>query len=258
MDNSGSMADQQAMMASNIDLFVSTFTSFGLDYRIATVTTDVGNGGLFRGTVPVVTPDTPNPEVAFAENVVTGIFGSDFERGFDSAYLALSNSANPDFLRENAALVLVFVSDEPEQSILLGSQTSDYVEWFQSLKSSPAELMMSDITGGEIGCSGDAGDAGPGGRYPLASAATGGGSGSICDADWGATIQDLAVETSLLAGFFVLSNVPLPSSVEVMIEGAPATGWTFDEATNAVVFEQGAEPAEGVEVTVIYLSVDCP
>ena len=56
------------------------------------------------------------PEIALANMVNVGIMGSGWEQGIEMAFQALSNSliAGPgsNFFRDEASLIVIFVSDE--------------------------------------------------------------------------------------------------------------------------------------------------
>ena len=57
---------------------------------------------------------------------------------------------------------------------------------------------------------------------------------------------------------YPLAEVPVTSTIEVTVEGAPFTLWSYDRARNAVVFDGDAVPALGAEVAIEYvLAVAC-
>jgi len=137
VDNSCSMVDEQIKLAANFDSFIEQFLTAEVNYQIGVVTTDVTSAerGLLVGETPVITSDmdVDAARALFQENVKVCANGSGFERGLEAARLALDpiEALNPDFLREDAALSIVFVSDEDDDSSL---PVSEYLTFFKGLK----------------------------------------------------------------------------------------------------------------------------
>jgi len=269
VDNSCSMGEEQSSLAVNFASFVQIVEALDMDYQIAVTTTDVGDNGSLEGTTPIVTPNTPDPAGTFAANVNLGVSGSGIEKGFDGSYLALSGTnigpggPNAPFLRTDAGLRIIYISDEQEQSTLLPT-TQDYVSYFEGLKANPEHVVLSDITGGLTGCSGGGGNAGAGTDYVQATVLTGGISASICDPNWVSTLSALAWLAQSFADTFELSETPVPETIEVRlstdgINFVPIyVGWVFDQALNAIVFDLDHIPDNGDVIEVEYTVLgDC-
>ncbi|HIN86970.1 MAG TPA: VWA domain-containing protein, partial [Myxococcales bacterium] len=151
VDNSGSMSEEQNSLASNFGSFVSAAQMWSTNYQIGVVSTDMEEFNDMRGRLlgdpRYVGPAQVNQ---FKGNVKVGDNGSGTEQGLVAAQTALSMPlvANPDnpkvcttnadcnkplecvpavdsnnsycggwnmgFLRKNAALEIVFVSDEED------------------------------------------------------------------------------------------------------------------------------------------------
>lgn len=242
VDNSGSMAANQAALSANFDRFFRHLdpdpTRVGedgeVDYRLAVTTTDVKNeGGKLRcgppnkdtGALAPCTPQSPavlrpgegyDPLALFQERVVVGIDGNPREEGLRAAELALKEAAklkdskgDPAFLRDGAYLYVIFVTDEDDDSF-------GEIRYFQrlllSIKGVGNEntVKYSAIAGPvPDGCRGE-GDPPPraaaGERYWAVASITDGVIGSICDEDWGATLENLAVHGLGLRRRFQLSE----------------------------------------------------
>ena len=271
VDNSCSMGDEQSSLAVNFASFVQIVEALDMDYQIGVTTTDTGDNGQLEGTTRIITPNTPDPAGAFASNVNLGTSGSGIEKGLDGAYLALSSpnidpgGYNDGFLREEAGLRLIMVSDEQEQSTLLGGgDPTAYVSYFQGLKANPDHVIISDISGGLTGCSGAGGSASSGSDYVQATVATGGISASICDPNWVSTLSALAWLSQSFADTFELSKTPVEETIEVRlstdgINFVPIyVGWVYDSALNAVVFDLDHIPDNGDIIEVEYTVLgDC-
>jgi hypothetical protein len=285
IDNSGSMSEEQQGLAQNFAAFMSAAQDAGVDYHIGVTTTGLAPewdapkpcpGGVFGGeggrlfpadgSAPrVITPATPNAAAVFAHNVSVGVCHRT-EQGLEAAYRALSaplvttvdvpgtpepNDGNAGFLRAQARLALVFVSDEEDLS---PEPVSFYATFFQGLKGNdPNKLSISAIVGPEdsLQCPSDWS---PGSRYIALAAATGGVVESICTPDWAASLRLLSEGTFPLRRRFPLSEVPADATrIVVRVNGVPVTsGWFWDAGTLSVVFDAGAVPPAGAMVEVTY------
>ena len=285
IDNSGSMMEEQAYLAQNFAAFLSGAQQQSVDYHIAVTTTgiapspsgwsqcpggvDGGEAGrLFpadNGSPRIITPQTPNAAEVFATNVTVGICHWD-ERGLEAAYRALGpplvnsaddpstslpNDGNLGFLRPDARLAVVFVSDEDDAS----PQSAGYYETFlKAVKGNdPALLVVSAIVGpGDLSTCPTASSSGL--RYIHLAQSTGGLVESICSEDWAASLQNISVGVFSPRRRFPLSQPPGdPAQITVKVNGQPVTsGWTYDAATQSVLFDPASVPGFDSTVDVIY------
>jgi hypothetical protein len=276
IDNSCSMGEEQAGMSANLGAFLQFAQAQQIDYQIAVTTTDVegGEDGRF---VPVagapadriVTPRTqPSPEAVFAANVNRGINGSADEQGLQAAYLALSNPLifghNAGFIRPDAVLSIIILSDEPDSS---PGTVDFFINFFLSIKGFRNNNLfsLSAIVGDSpSGCTGPGGNAGDGGRYIASATRTGGVFQSICISDWSRALEDLSSSAFGFKSRFFLSNQPVLASVKVTVDGvevpnasgAGTINWSYEYGTNSINFTPFATPEPGAEITVEYV-VEC-
>ena len=267
VDNSGSMADEQAALERSFSTFAAEAVRQGGDYRIGVVTTDTP---FLRGSPALVRATDANPDATFRRNVRVGLGGSGIERGFLMAALALtpplSTTSNAGLLRPDVPLELVFVSDEDDQS---GGSVDDYLRRFAEVVGPLNRFRVSAIVGPASGCASATGRALPGTRYLAAAAATNGVTGSICDANFGAALTRLgqttfgARDTIPLSGTPDLSqpvralSYPNEAACDADPEAAagtslPPSAFTYNSASNAIVFSQSALPPRGACVLVRY------
>ncbi len=288
VDFTGSMGQAQSSLAASFSSFVAYAQAQSLDFQVGVTTTDTGveagrlmhadqiRGNAFGGvfTDRIVTAATgPDPGAVFTRNVQgRNLSGGSAvsEAGFFAAYQALTptllTGSNAGFLRPDAALTIVFVSDEPEQSgPAIGAPSGDvgfYLSYFSALKG-PARshtVSLSAIVGGPNGCAGAGGTAAATPRYLDAVQRTHGVFQSICESDWSAALEQIAGRTLGLRSRFVLSNPPAANTVEVFIDGVsvPATGpsgavsWAYEFAENSVTFAPAAVPQPGAQIRVRY------
>jgi len=220
-------------------------------YRIA---------GTFFGSPAILKNDTPNLVTEFAANVLVGTSGSASEKGLDGAVAALTfpniSGANAGFLRDDAKLFVVFVSDEEDQST---ESVSYYVDLLTAVKDGNTEdLFLAGIVGPPTGtCTGD-GTAPAAPRYNEALALTGGLYGSICDADFGLTLQNLAFEITSPTAEFFLSYLPDLATLKVKVDGVQQADdrWSYDPFANSVIFETAFVPVMGADVSIEYSAID--
>ncbi|MGA9521033.1 MAG: choice-of-anchor D domain-containing protein, partial [Myxococcaceae bacterium] len=125
IDNSGSMGDELASLAANFGSFIKYANSAKVDYHIAVTTSDnTKEGGTFvfgaGHPEKVLSPTTFDVETKFKAKVNVGTNGSATEMCFEPALRGLTapkvNAENAGFLRNEAALALVCITDEEEQS----------------------------------------------------------------------------------------------------------------------------------------------
>jgi hypothetical protein len=254
VDNSCSMSEDQAALAINAAAFITTLDTSGADYRLATITTDNPD---FRG--PILYPGYPDIIAEFETQLVAGTMGDAYEKGLEMAYLSTEPGGDAEpggaFQRRDAVLSIVFVSDEDDYSTL--SVATHYVPWFQGLKTSTDKVVLHSVAD-------DPYDAtycgGSGFRYHEATTATGGIFSSICTADWATDLESLA-DGSLIPNLdFPLTEIPLPETIEVIVNGTPyLLGWSYDSISNAVVFTEIEAPEAGDLVEIIYgYYTECP
>jgi hypothetical protein len=259
VDNSGSMSGEQTSLALNFGSFLSIIEVLDIDYHIAVVTTDMSS---FQGPVPVMTPSTPDVEAAFADAVQVGANGSGSERGLlygslaVTPPLAIPGGPNDGFVREEAGLRVIFVSDEDDQS---SDTVQAYVNLFLDLKVNPDHVVLSAITGQLTGCNGAGGVASAAPRYEQAVALTGGISESICMPSWVNALSNLAWLSLSWQDTFQLSQDPVIETIEVELNNVPVyVGWDYDEVLEAVIFQPDYVPDTGDLISIRYnLLGDC-
>lgn len=305
VDNSGSMEPRQNNLANNFQAFMTEFTRNDIDYRIAVTTTDIfKEAGAFVGAPSILSPTTPSVINAFANNIKVGSNGSPYEVGMDAARLALEGqkarndakvaqckSSCPndnraacetscevnsqfDFLRTDAYLYLIFVSDEEDRS---SEDVRFFYRYFETVKGVGNDGMvttaaiMGDVPSNTCGAT-------PGQRYQDLSNLTGGEVGSICDENFSETLKKLANNAVGLKRKFLLQDAPNLQTLQVRIkypcnisadwtsvcasvdrsacDGAPADsmnvictprqgapdGWVYEAGGNLVYFEGDSVP----------------
>lgn len=268
IDDSGSMSEEQNALGNNASRFIQTATSLNTDFQIGVATTDMSAGdrkGRLIGSPKIIRPGA-NAASQFASTVRgVGANGSADERGLEAMFAALTDplindpAANQGFLRPDAKLAVVVVSDEDDFS---SGTTVFYADFLRNLKGvhNASLVTFSAIVGEEPnGCSSSNGDASAGGRYIDVQTRTSGRFRSICSADWGQIAADLGLDAfGARSGFQLSRDADASQPMTVTVNGAVAPGppanpaaWSYDPGTNTVVFSPQPPPA-GATVVITY------
>ena len=252
VDDSGSMNMFQTHLANNINLFIQAFVATGADYHMAVITTTHSMiGSIIDGT-------TPNPELAIANEVLVGIGGSGMEFGLQKSQDALSsaNSAGPGsaFFREDASLIVIYVSDEPDHSMFW----TNYINFFDNLKPvgqfTPYAIIGDPPSGCEIP---PRTRAQYGAGYWDIVDHYGGSWYSICASDWGVQLQMMADQMAGQSAYGLEEEDPIVDTINVTVNGQAVSGWEYDSNTNSVRFHIDHIPEPGQTVEIEYAVWGC-
>lgn len=126
VDDSVSMEEELPQLVANGAVFLDALENDGVDFHIAVVTTSLAaddpDAAVLVG--PVITSATPDYAAEFQGQLDVGTEGSDLEMGLAVATAALLpplvETENAGFLREDASLAIIVVSDENDCSGDLG------------------------------------------------------------------------------------------------------------------------------------------
>ena len=276
VDHSATMREELPAIANYMQSFLSFAQAQAIDYQVGVTTTDVldEQGRLCpvdsSSADRIVTPNAVGgPESDLADNIqcrslfTSGSFG---RSGFESAFLALSPSLlsgpNAGFLRPDATLSLVFVSDGAEQS---ARPVDFYQDFMRSLKGHgrPNLVSVSAISGpADRSCVGAGTSATAAPRYVELVDRTGGLWREICGADYSQTMEAVGVNAFGFRTRFLLTNRPVELSIRVFVDGlfiprlaADTVNWSYDSATNSLNFASFSTPEPGADVEVQYTIV---
>ncbi len=245
IDNSCSMIEEQTGMADNAESFIDGLMDAGVDFEISVITTDS-----HVPVAPSITPDSVDPVGDLSRAVSVGNGGDATEMGQEMSKLALDPLRGTIQPREDAALSVVVVSDEDDFSPLT---ELEYYDFFLSIKEEELFFFHS-VVSLDFGCGTDEGD-----RYIDQSNLTGGMYLDICS-PWGDNLNTIANSNYIVATQYPLSEVAVPGSIEVFLDGVPLKkGWHFDVGSNSVILDDRSLVAgdEMFQVMYDYLG-ECP
>jgi hypothetical protein len=252
IDNSASMAEEQALLGASFQAFVEAIEGTSADLQVGITTTDVDSDEAGHLTSSLMNQDTADLASVFLEAAAVGTNGSRYEKGFEAALLATLPSVNPDLLREGAMLHVIFVSDEDDQSNV--SVDDALVALETRADNVFAHAIVGDLPGG---CTSGSSAADAGERYAELAEQTAGRRDSICNDSHEEILQRIGLDAAGLADTFNLSAVPVEDSLEVWVDAVQifereTDGWLYDVGENAVVFSGRAVPRAGMEVVIDY------
>lgn len=290
IDNSGTMGPKQTNLKNSINSFMTQFATKGMDYRIAVVTTDIrpidpmnpadpnfsGQDGCFVASGAndkIITPATVNAATVLGDNANVGFFGSADAHGLDAVEQALSepnlSNCNADFLRSDAFLAVIHFSDADDNTVASANGLLTFLDTVKAPVNTPnggqvrsyftSAMVVEDV--GRAACVALGPFSELGSKYIDLAGRTGGTVASICDADFSAGL--LSVSTQILEATTAVSLAYAPnvSSMSIYhnftkINQDAVNGWTFDAATNRVIFHGSAIPVAGTQITVDYVPAD--
>lgn len=264
VDDSCSMYDKQTNLANNFTSFIQYAVTAAVDYQIGVVTTDTSFSGVLRTTgagTKFLANTTPNVQTQFQTLVRVGTSGSAYEQPLQSATLALTSpniaGANAGFIRPDANLAVVVVSDAEDQS----NQPVSYyenllinVKGFSRLSNFTFSVIGPFLGSAPSGCVYDSGTAT---RYQSLITRTSGVREEICNTNWAAALQGLGRTAFGFRTQFFLTNTPDLTGgqqVNVLINGqvVPPSAYSYDAASNSIRFQPTSTPQPGQTLTVEY------
>lgn len=253
VDNSASMAEEQATLSVNFADFVDVITNTNADFQLGVVTTDVEISTAGQLSTDVITPYTSDIGSLALAAVDIGTEGSRDEQGFQAAVLALDPGINPGFRRDNAELHVVFFSDEDDRS---AGAVTDMINAMMANSGTRPRLhaVVGDLP---QGCASGSSAADPSPRYYEAVQATDGYLESICAPDYASILTRVGLDLAGQTDTFYLSRVPDPNSLEVYVDEVLMPerhddGWRYAPSENAIVFDGRAIPRPGMGIEVGY------
>jgi hypothetical protein len=284
IDNSPSMGPKRQYIQDNIQTFLNTLNSRkAVDFQMAVTNVDYfSNAGKLiagpTGITVVKSATSTNPASDFQGIVANDVDSptSFWEQGMVQAYLALQNNG-PTIMRTGVPLVVIIVSDDDDWSckqMLSGGtscfgiqpennpdvvlyDTGFFVNYFQNLKAPQntdvtlfpvVGTVNADCTVERVGM-----------RYEAVAAELGGYSqvGGLCPDQIGNSINNIAQTLADRGIIFPLSQPSNGQGITVYVNStvvseSPSNGYTFDAASNSIIFTGNAVPENGDIVQIVY------
>ena len=257
IDNSGSMDDEQAALGINFSSFIDEFINKDVDFKMAITTTDASTvtkkGKMVTGSdVQLTSAKARADEAKFKEDfnfmINVGTSGSGNEKGLAASEGFMEKYAN-SFVRQDAYLAVVIVSDEEDQS---SKTVADYTDYLKSFKSNNGLVKVYSVVDvNNTNCCSNGITTGSE-RYKQASSNT---AGMIADirSDFHGVLSDMGESIINLLDSFALNHDPIPGTLKVYVNGVESSNYVNDSATRSIKFNQNSLPPVGAEIRVYYV-----
>jgi hypothetical protein len=244
IDNSGSMDGIHLQVQANAGLFMQEFSGQNvLDWKLGLVSTAIAEQP-YLGFASPFDFRNPDPVGVFKGAVVRlGTNGDGIERSFRPVLDKIRTF--PNFLRPQAHLAVIMVSDEDEQSNI---PAADFVAQLTAAKGGRASLVRvyAALNSTDFGCTQGTTNTYRGSPYEAAVNATNGKAYSTCSPTFGADLADLGkdIASAISTPTLLLKERPRPSTIKVVYKGQELPPglringgkWLYDEVANGVRF----------------------
>jgi hypothetical protein len=229
IDHSGSMGSHESNLIIGIEAMMQALPLGG--WRLIMISTDP-NAAETEQQFPLVTGD----DIFDAQDMYTMMNTGTREQGFDALYSYIEhNPYASTWMRHDAALLVVFVSDEDDQSSQM-NLVSDFMSWYTARRF--GNVFLASIVNVELSsttCVDDYPVSYIGTRYMDATSQLFGTIVDICSPDWTAGVDDATVQIEPITNI-QLSHEPVPETIRVFVSGALYFDWSYDTSTNSVDF----------------------
>ena len=225
IDRSCSMRDNEPLLFDGIDAMINSLPSTG--WRLNMISNSPPNV-LNDKQFPLVPGDT----VADAQTMYNKMSTGTYEMGFDALeeYL-FYNTYVSQWMRTDVPLLVVFVSDEEDQS----SQTpAQFVQWYSNYRKNVYLASIVHVDPYESLCNVSFYDV----AYNSIEATNllGGVVVDICSDDWAPGVTDASVQITPYEHYELTHTPTDMNEVYVFIDGVPNYDWYYNRTDNTVYF----------------------
>ena len=244
IDTSGSMGAYQTQLLLGIEHMMNALPESG--WRLVMISTDPEEV-VDENQFPLVPGDT----IMDAEDMYSLMQTGPDEMGFDAVVSYIeTNPYASSWMRPDAALLVVFVSDEDAQSDMM-TICSDFVSWYSARRFGNVFLASIVMQEDAVSvCESDHYGSQPGTTYIEATSLLFGTVVDICAEDWAPGVTDATSQIEPYE-YIELSHDPVKETIRVFVDGQLFNDWIFVESSNTVQFL--AIPAGGSLVEVGYV-----
>ena len=230
IDGSCSMMSHQTRLLAGIEHMMNNLPP-DVNWRLKMIT--AGDGSYV--TQPTTFPLTRGDDIADAMNMYNQLPNDGQEKGFDAIknYVTLDVYAKT-WMRSDAALLVVFVTDEREQSPMT---TTDFINWYAWLRPSVYLSFIGNVDTEDSICPYKTNYSTIGRKYMDAVSHFSGTIIDICETDWSAGVDDATQNIEPIVEW-ELTHVPYVDTLVVFEDNAPmdSSKWTYSAVDNLIEF----------------------
>lgn len=278
VDDSGSMGSHQANLARNVDKFTAAFGArTNIDFHIGVLTSSMDSWssaptccGRLVGNPAYIDRTTPNGIIRLAQNLRVGTSGSATEKFFEPVLAALSppliDRDNAGFLRRNAFLALIFITDTEDQSQI---PVQEFMDQLVAIKGRKERIIAYSVMVpmGTPNCPSE--NMAPLRFDQFLNSLSNAGRNifNLCDVAFGDRIAQIGDDLVRYVGnTILLTRPPILSTMKIeygdqVIPAHPRKGWSYDPSRNAILFGDElvwSKQPDGTKVSVSYESAVYP
>ena len=254
IDNSGSMGNEQDALGENFDAFIKEFIEKDIDFQMAVTTTDtrVGYDGMeYKDSMARLTSENLKYDKNqfmddFKYLVKVGTRGSGREKGLQASE-SFVERYNQSWIREDAYLTIVYISDEVDQS---SKTVQEHLNQIKKVKSNNGLIKAYSILNLNSYYVDRYATAHQ--RYVEITETT---NGEIADInkDFYSTLLNMGSTIANLTKKFPLSETPYDlTKLKVYVDNVQSSDWTYDSQTNSIEFNLGAVPQANSNIVIEY------
>lgn len=251
IDPSGSMSNDRAQILDGINDMMLALPLTG--WRLAIIPTDYRKAEM-ESQFPLVPGDTAIDAELMMNNAITG----NYEAGFDAVYgYIFNNSYAQTWLRHDAALLVVFVSDEEEQSFEYVNSAHQFVTWISGVRQSVFLASIVNLDPAVSDCNSSLANAGM--KYIEATNTLNGNVIDICSEDWSSGVAEASNQLQEIE-YWDLTFTPLyEDRIHVFIDGVEQPDivgtdvfWHYEPLENRIYFDKIPQGGSLVEIAYYY------
>ena len=193
-------------------------------------------------------PILPGDSLSIVQNHLQNNISGHYEKGFDSVKRYIQNNSDAqNWMRPDAALLVVFVSDEDDQSSL---SSYEFITWASLVRSEVFVASIVNVDHATSLCPTQFQVIDIGTNYIDVANHFGGQVIDICDSDWSSGVSQAAQQVQLVEEIDLDYTPVSIDHIEVFVDNVLYPDWTWDEPNNKILFT--VTPPESSIITVSY------
>lgn len=247
IDTSGSMYRYDDELMAGIEVMLGALPASG--WRLAMLSNDPA-----QASIEAQFPLVPGDDIVDATDMYSAMGRGGREEGFDAAYEYITNNSYAStWMRNDAALLIVFVSDEEEQSDQHMIDVSDFTNWYGGLRGGSVFLSsIVNVDAADSICTPTPSTINIGYRYMEATNYFGGITVDICDSDWSAGVTDASNSIDPYEYLELTHVTTNEDTMRVFINGVLNWDWYYQSSDNTVYFTVIPDAHDHVEIAYHY------
>ena len=247
IDTSGSMYRYDDELMAGIEVMLGALPESG--WRLAMLSNDPA-----QASIEAQFPLVPGDDIDDATDMLNAMGTGGREEGFDAAYEYITNNSYAStWMRNDAALLVVFVSDEEEQSDQHMIDVSDFTTWYGGLRGGSAFVSsIVNVDPADSICLSPPVTYNVGYRYMEATNYFSGTIVDICDSDWSAGVTEASNSIDPYEYLELTHVTTNEDTMRVFINGALNWDWYYQSSDNTVYFTVIPASHDHVEIAYHY------